>query len=154
MDEVVHRVTSEQPNSVFTVKVKIPVCPPPLPPILPPFLSVSHTHTHAYTHMHTLCECFFPSLSLLSVQLASGLHFPLEPVEGGALFVWIRIMADSRKQNNYTGIAIYAAFGHIRSSVEGGWRGESKLTKLKMWRPKRAGLKSLKLMITFNRLAP
>ncbi len=100
-----HRVMSEHPNSVFTVRVKTGYqcecwleCP---------FLSLSFSHmffcslslslslslclflclSHSGSHTHTCIHSLFlsPSLCLLSVQLASGLHFPLEPVEGGAL---------------------------------------------------------------------
>lgn len=51
------------------------------------FLTLDHTQTrvHTRTYSHAYTHCFSLSPSLLSVQLASGLHFPLEPVEGGAL---------------------------------------------------------------------
>lgn len=107
-----HRVMSEHPSSVFTVKTGYQCeCwfgwsalssfflllffthAPLLLLSLPPsvlccfFLTLDHTQTRAHTrtYSHAYTHCFSLSPSLLSVQLASGLHFPLEPVEGGAL---------------------------------------------------------------------
>lgn len=70
-------------------------------------LWISHTHTN--TLLLPLSQ---------PPQRTVALRAPLSTEASGRRgpFVWIRIMADSRKQNNYTGITMCAAFRHIRSS--------------------------------------
>lgn len=67
------------PKQCFYSESKDQICSLSLS--MSPFLFLCLSHSHWFTHMRTLTV----SLSLLSVQLASGLHFPLEPVKGGAL---------------------------------------------------------------------
>lgn len=100
-----HRVMSEHPSSVFTVKTgyqcecwfglsalssfflllfsHMLLCSFSLSLPLSCAVSFSLWITHKHACVHTRTYSLSPSL--LSVQLASGLHFPLEPVEGGAL---------------------------------------------------------------------